>query len=301
PVCLLCTETVALIKSSNLKRHYDSKHSKEFDKTYPSGSEQRLEKISSLQASYQRSTALIKRSMTDQERATEASLRVAWILCKKMAPYSQSEMIKACMVESASVLFPENKNLVDTFKRIPLSNNSTTRRCEAVLCSHLSEEYGKVMSTVIKLVNFIRSKSSLQHRQFKAFLQEVDAEFDDLLLHNNIRWLSKGAVLKRFFGLRDAILQFLSDDSSSHAEEFLNFMRDEHQMEVVAFLVDIFEHLNTLNLALQGKQRVIFDLWESVKAFKEKLVVFQEDLQLEKRLHFPTLKEDLAPSAGQKT
>lgn len=40
PVCLICSETVALIKSGNVKRHYETKH-KGFEQTYPLKSEVR--------------------------------------------------------------------------------------------------------------------------------------------------------------------------------------------------------------------------------------------------------------------
>ena len=71
---------------------------------------------------------------------------------------------------------------------------------QSVLCAHLSEEYAEVMNTMMKLINFLRASSSHQHRLLREFLKEVDANADDLLLHNNVRWLSKGRVLERFFG-----------------------------------------------------------------------------------------------------
>lgn len=37
--------------------------------------------------------------------------------------------------------------------------------------------------------DFLRAKSSLKHRELKLFLEEVDAQYNDLLLHNNVRWL----------------------------------------------------------------------------------------------------------------
>ena len=38
PLCLICQESVAAIKLSNVKRHYDSKH-KHFEETFPQNSE----------------------------------------------------------------------------------------------------------------------------------------------------------------------------------------------------------------------------------------------------------------------
>ena len=44
PHCLGCSQKIALVKSSNLKRHYESKHS-EFERIYKQGTEERKPKI----------------------------------------------------------------------------------------------------------------------------------------------------------------------------------------------------------------------------------------------------------------
>lgn len=86
PMCLICTETVAIIKSGNVKRHYESKHSY-FEKQYPQNTEVRTAKLTQLKSSYQATNRLFVRSMTMQERANEASLRVAWGLGKHKKPF----------------------------------------------------------------------------------------------------------------------------------------------------------------------------------------------------------------------
>lgn len=61
-------------------------------------------------------------------------------------------------------------------------------------------------------------------------------------------------------------------------------------MKDLAFLVDLFGHMNSLNLQLQGKGKSVTSLWTAVKAFKLKLDVFQQDLNGE-MIHFPTVRE----------
>ena len=78
PACLICSETVALIKSGNVKHHYETKHNA-FEQSYPLKSELRSQKISSLRAQYDQST-ILTHSFTAQQCADECSLRVAWIL-----------------------------------------------------------------------------------------------------------------------------------------------------------------------------------------------------------------------------
>jgi len=67
-----------------------------------------------------------------------------------------------------------------------------------------------VMSVVTKAVNFIRSHG-LTHRQFQSFLLEIEAEYNDVVYHNHVRWLSRGKFLKRFFDLRKEIEMFMID------------------------------------------------------------------------------------------
>lgn len=52
-MCLTCSESVALVKSANVKRHYDTKHS-HFDQTQ--NTELRTRKINQIKAQYEKST-----------------------------------------------------------------------------------------------------------------------------------------------------------------------------------------------------------------------------------------------------
>ncbi|XP_067942999.1 zinc finger BED domain-containing protein 5-like [Watersipora subatra] len=62
----------------------------------------------------------------------------------------------------------------------------------SILCAQLKDEYGGLLLDIMKLINFLRSKSSLQHRQLRTFLQESDSQYAKLLVHNNVRHISFG-------------------------------------------------------------------------------------------------------------
>ena len=75
---LLCVETVALIKSGNSKRHYESIH-RSFEEKHPQKSEVRAWIISELRAQYARSMRVFTHSFTGQQHANECSLKIAWM------------------------------------------------------------------------------------------------------------------------------------------------------------------------------------------------------------------------------
>ena len=48
-----------------------------------------------------------------------------------------------------------------------------------------------VMDPVVRAVNSIRARG-LKHRQFRSFLEDIEADFTDVLYHTNAHWLSMG-------------------------------------------------------------------------------------------------------------
>ncbi|XP_072376072.1 protein FAM200A-like [Diabrotica undecimpunctata] len=67
------------------------------------------------------------------------------------------------------------------------------------------------MKMTTKIANSIRAKS-LQRRLFEALLEASDSpEHTDLLLHTDVRWLSRGKFVDRFQELRPKIISFLKE------------------------------------------------------------------------------------------
>jgi len=137
----------------------------------------------------------------------------------------------------------------------------------------------------------MRSRSSLQHRQFKEFLFECDSVYSDLLQHNNVRWLSKGKVIERFWSIKAEVITFLVNLDSEESKKYHTFLTNESNMLSVAFLKDILAYLNLLNTELQGHKKLICDLISSVSAFRRKLDIFEEDIKNQDFIHFPTILE----------
>ncbi|RXN38167.1 SCAN domain-containing 3-like isoform X2 [Labeo rohita] len=168
---------------------------------------------------------------------------------------------------------------------------------QAVLCAKLSGALKTTMDSVMAIINFIRSTSSVQHRLFRMLLSEMSAEHHDLLLHNDVSWLSKGKALERFCGLREEIITFLRGSKQKKAETHLSRILDDNFMADACFLSDIFKHLNDLNLGLQGRDKTVIDLVEQMRAFQVKLDLFANDLSTGRMLHFPTLRKCISSPA----
>lgn len=121
----------------------------------------------------------------------------------------------------------------------------------------------------------------------------MSAEHHDLLLHNDIRWLSKGKALEPFCDLREEIRTFIRTNSKQKkkVETHLNRILDDNFMTHVCFLTCIFKHLNDLNVGLQGRHKTVTEPVEQMRRFQVKLDIFAGDLSAGCLLRFPKLKD----------
>lgn len=147
----------------------------------------------------------------------------------------------------------------------------------------------EVMDIVIKIVNSVRARS-LQRRLFRAHLEENDADHTDLLLHTDVRWLSRGKVLARFTELLPEIKDFLK--LSKHVD-YCRKLEDHQWLLDLAFLTDLTGELNELNLELQGKGKDVVNMMSSVNTFKSKLKLMSNRLQCSNLRNFPHMQAEL--------
>jgi len=149
---------------------------------------------------------------------------------------------------------------------------------QQALCSK-SLKWDCDMKIVVSCVNFIRAHA-LNHRQFQKFLSELNDDYEDVLYHTEVRWLSRGRVLKRFYHLLPQITTFLLSKNKDVPQ-----LNNAEWKWHLAFLTDVTELLNNFNVQLQGKGKLICDMHSHVKAFEVKL-----------GLLIKQVKEELLPS-----
>ena len=124
-------------------------------------------------------------------------------------------------------------------------------------------------------------------------LEEMAAEYGDLLLHTEIRWLSRGRVLLRFLSLLGEIKEFMQSKG-----EDVSLLEDTEWALDLAFLTDITGKLKHLNCELQGKGKTVVNMISALNAFKAKINIFSVDIQRKKVLHFPSVQSVLKDNAS---
>ena len=151
----------------------------------------------------------------------------------------------------------------------------TTTHCfihrEALVAKTCGEDITMVMNQVVKMVNFIKSRP-LKCRVFEQLCAQSNAAYTSLLLHTEVRWLSRGRVLERFLSLKKELLAFFLEEKQ---ETFANLLKDDMWILKVAYLTDIFGKLNVLNSSMQGRQETVVSLTNKIKGFLKKTEVLE--------------------------
>ena len=145
------------------------------------------------------------------------------------------------------------------------------------------------MQTVTKIINVIKGGHKfLSHRRFQNFLEEHNALYTDVPLYCEVRWLSAGKCLEKFFAIRKEVFLFLQDQVPAEYDKFKFFFEDLDSLCELALITDMTNHLNTLNLKLQKTNQTISELVSHVDSFRRKLILFKNHLQNNNFHFFPS-------------
>ena len=113
-----------------------------------------------------------------------------------------------------------------------------------------------------------------------------DEAHQTLLLHTEVRWLSKGKVLVRFIELKEKIKEFLKLNN----QKLYDQMTCEFLTRTL-YLADIFSLYNETNKRLQAADANILECKEILDAFVQKVASRKNKLLKHDLQHFPSLSQ----------
>ncbi|XP_073689549.1 zinc finger BED domain-containing protein 5-like [Garra rufa] len=160
---------------------------------------------------------------------------------------------------------------------------------EALAVKRMPDDLKSVLDSAVKTVNFIKARP-MNARLFHVLCEEMGSEHVQLLLHTEVRWLSRGKVLSRLFELHREVQLFLQGTTSPFADLF----EEPVWLSQLAYLSDIFSRLNELNLGLQGLSVNVFDVQDKINALIKKLELFEIKVRAGDVTAFPALESFLS-------
>jgi hypothetical protein len=137
----------------------------------------------------------------------------------------------------------------------------------------MSSELNLILERVIDIVNYIKTRP-LKARLFKKLCTDMGAEHTALLYYCNSRWLSRGNVLSRAFESHQEIHTLLQEENHENSR----YLAEPDFLLKLAYLCDIFDKLNVLNLSLEGNNMHILKLLEKISAFRKKLQLWVREI-----------------------
>ncbi|GFU25463.1 SCAN domain-containing protein 3 [Nephila pilipes] len=142
---------------------------------------------------------------------------------------------------------------------------------EILVAKIISPVLNEVLHAVIKFVHTVKASAKCE-RLFKLFCEEQDEDHVRLLLHTEVRWLSRGNCLKSFMQLFDAISVFLREKLK------MKYLLTIDGEAFVSYLFDIFEKLNILNKQLQGPNKTLVDAKAKIFDFINNIELYQKHI-----------------------
>ena len=104
-----------------------------------------------------------------------------------------------------------------------------------------------------------------------------------LLLHTEVRWLSKGNCLDRLAELYDTLDEVLSDRYE------MDILRRDEEISQLCYLADIFGKLNGLNAELLGTNKALLDSKTKLVGFVTRIRQYRVELSPREFVNFVRL------------
>ncbi|CAM1298524.1 Uncharacterised protein r2_g811 [Pycnogonum litorale] len=223
---------------------------------------------------------------------------------EKVSTFFEAENIRwesvcGCCTDGAPAMLGAKSGFQTLVKR--LSPGVSGIHCmihrQALASKTLPNALATVLDETVQIVNFIKG-GGLNSRLFKKLCGDMDADHQVLLFHTNVRWLSKGNVTRRVFELREELKLFCEHRGKM---EYFSRLNDEEWIMRLAYLADIFEQLNLLNLQMQGHNTNMVKFLDSLNAFLSKAVNWRRKIEMRNVTMFEKLDSVLESRSDQQS
>ena len=142
---------------------------------------------------------------------------------------------------------------------------------EVLMAKTLGTKLKEVFDQVVEMVNFIKTRP-VKARVFELLCENMDSQQTRLLLHTEVRWLSRGRVLCRVLELHQELLAFFEKENKS---KLCGLLKNEFWISKLRYLTDMLQHLNNLNLSMQNGNENLLSSTDKIKAFQKKLAIWK--------------------------
>ncbi|XP_066969131.1 SCAN domain-containing protein 3-like [Macrobrachium rosenbergii] len=207
----------------------------------------------------------------------EASYRVAYLVARKKKPHTiAEELILPCAKEMVRLV--HGVEAAQKLSDVSLSNNTIQRI--------IGDMSGDVKDQIIEEI-----KAS------PIFAIQADESTDvamacQLLVY--CRYLFKAIIKEEFLCCQNLETSSTATDVMNAVSSFFDKLTSMNTELHLAYLVDIFEIFNQLNLRLQGKDSNLLSHCDSIHALLAKLELCKKRVSVGKFMMFPSLNEVLA-------
>uniref|UniRef100_A0A672M114 HAT C-terminal dimerisation domain-containing protein n=1 Tax=Sinocyclocheilus grahami TaxID=75366 RepID=A0A672M114_SINGR len=293
PQCVVCGEVLA---NSSLKHS----HLQDMPMSFFQGKLEELQKKKKIIHSHS--------GLGASKNAQKASYLASYHIAKRGMPHTIGENL--CLpVTKDMVNCMLGEKAAKTLDKIPLSDNTVARRIDSISADILSQLISRIKNSEVNESTDITNLSNLLvYVRAVAFIRKVapsiswvhcsihrealamkNIEHETLLLHTEVRWLSRGKVLAKIFELRCEVQEFFAHNPF----HLSSCLQDDIWLQKLAYLAYICSALNELNLSLQGLSTTVFNTQDKVEALIKKLVFWASWINTNSTECFPLLSEFL--------
>ena len=171
-VCLLCYQTVAVLKEYNISHHYATKHGNYGNNL---SAVERQTRATELDRKLARQQNVFVKGKLTQEASTHANFMVAYNIAKHSKPFSDGEFLKKCMLDVADQVCPQYRQ---KFEEVSLLRRTVARCIEAIGKDLTSQLKGLVPSFQLFSLALDQSTDIDDTAQLLIFVRGISENFE---------------------------------------------------------------------------------------------------------------------------